>query len=292
LLEEDAEDWQIREAKEAVRLAREPEFVRRSREDIRDLSDRPVRALLIDEASMVSRQIYEDIAALGLPRVYIGDHGQLPPISDGKDTFNIMASPHFRLETLHRNAGPIAHFAEHLRKGGRPEQYTSEAKVQIVRQPFHWLDLVTSANQVICAFNRTRVHINRELRQRQQRQELLEKGDRIICLRNDSKAGLFNGQQGIVNYVDLQSDSVDFTDESGNLYAEVSFLRPQFGKEKYEYERRGPHPFDYAYALTCHKSQGSEWPSVAVLDQSWRSEYARWAYTAASRAKESLLWLY
>jgi len=49
----------------------------------------------------------------------------------------------------------------------------------------------------------------------------------------------------------------------------------------------------YAYAMTVHKSQGSEWGKVAVVQDMNEShdDYREWAYTAATRAKSELLWL-
>ena len=49
--------------------------------------------------------------------------------------------------------------------------------------------------------------------------------------------------------------------------------------------------FEYAYAITCHKAQGSEFNFVIVFDESWafNEEKERWLYTAITRAKEKLL---
>ena len=49
--------------------------------------------------------------------------------------------------------------------------------------------------------------------------------------------------------------------------------------------------FEFAYAVTCHKAQGSEFDFVVVFDESWAfgEESARWLYTAITRAKEKLL---
>ena len=49
--------------------------------------------------------------------------------------------------------------------------------------------------------------------------------------------------------------------------------------------------FEFAYAITCHKSQGSEFDFVIVFDESWAfgEEKDRWLYTAITRAKEKLL---
>ena len=49
--------------------------------------------------------------------------------------------------------------------------------------------------------------------------------------------------------------------------------------------------FEFAYAVTCHKAQGSEFDFVIVFDESWAfgEDRARWLYTAITRAKEKLL---
>ncbi len=49
--------------------------------------------------------------------------------------------------------------------------------------------------------------------------------------------------------------------------------------------------FEFAYAVTCHKAQGSEFDFVIVFDESWAfgEEKSRWLYTAITRAKEKLL---
>lgn len=49
--------------------------------------------------------------------------------------------------------------------------------------------------------------------------------------------------------------------------------------------------FEFAYAITCHKAQGSEFDFVVVFDESWafQEEKNKWLYTAITRAKEKLL---
>ena len=55
--------------------------------------------------------------------------------------------------------------------------------------------------------------------------------------------------------------------------------------------------FDYAYAITCHKSQGSQWDKVVVIDESAvfgrrgddEDIPKRWLYTAITRAAEALI---
>ena len=95
--------------------------------------------------------------------------------------------------------------------------------------------------------------------------------------------------QGVAG--EIYDDVISF--ESDEFVYAVQFDPTVFGQVKYEFEhnRESPMPFDYCYAVTCHKVQGSEYDSVLVLEQKcdlW--DHRRWAYTAASRAKEKLFW--
>ena len=52
-----------------------------------------------------------------------------------------------------------------------------------------------------------------------------------------------------------------------------------------------PHQFDYGYAITAHKAQGSEYDKVLVFEEDfpWGDEHKRWLYTAVTRAKQKLI---
>jgi exodeoxyribonuclease-5 len=244
--------------------------------------------IIVDEASMVSEALYRDLRWFDKPMIFVGDHGQLEPIGD---KFNLMAEPDYRLETIHRNAGEIAHFAQHIRTGYRPSGWQfkgSGEKIKFVPRGGH-RTLASKVDQVICAFNKTRAEMNALVRE-QLRMDALKPcvGDRVMCLRNERQLGLFNGMQGEITLI---SDNDSFVFESGDLVEEVPYEKNTFNQVKYEFEQDGPIPFDYAYAITAHRAQGSEYDSVMVLEQRcdlW--DHKRWAYTAASRAKDILYW--
>ena len=53
-----------------------------------------------------------------------------------------------------------------------------------------------------------------------------------------------------------------------------------------------PLEFVFGYAITCHKSQGSEWDKVLVIEEGFpfdKEEHSRWLYTACTRAAEKLV---
>lgn len=257
---------------------------------LRDRTEFTFDGFLVDESSMVSKEIYDDMLTFEVPIVFVGDHGQLEPVGSN---INVMANPQFCLETVHRNAGEIAFFAEHIRRGGLPRTFHTDSKVEFVTPKEVTDQMLLDSGQMICAYNATRVEKNARVRELQGRKGLLEEGERIMCLRNNRLMGLFNGMQGEVRKVHKKHARMTFWTD-GVTYVDLSYDPNQFGKEKnqFEFGADTPNPFDYAYCITCHKSQGDEFDHVMVFEQvcdKW--EHKKWAYTAASRAKEKLRWV-
>lgn len=249
--------------------------------------------IIVDEASMISRELYDDLVSFGLPIIFVGDHGQLEPI--GKD-INLMQQPDYVLETIHRNAGEIARFCEFIRHGYRPGAFrpSFEGKVKFLSR---WQAdaYLTQMDQIICAFNKTRVILNRKVRSQLgfNTGDNPVIGDRVMCLRNNRNVGLFNGMQGEIKFLYTKKNRMHFRSDEGTLF-DVVFDPQNFNQEQYELQGRkdDPDPFDFCYAITAHKAQGSEWGKVMVFEQrggQW--DHVRWSYTAASRAKELLYWV-
>lgn len=253
---------------------------------------------IIDEASMVTREIYEDLETFGLPMIFVGDHGQLEPVDSD---FNLMEKPEITLEEIHRNAGDIAKFAEHLRKGWNAKSFKPEegydGSVEFLYGKHLDPSLLASVDQVICAFNKTRVDINNKVRKYHgyDKEGIINVGERVMCLRNNKSLGLFNGMQGTVTRLHTSKYGrklMDFQFD-GHSYEGICYDPKQFGQEKYSIkgDKNSPNPFDYAYCITAHKAQGDEWEDVLVVEQKCQHwEHKRWAYTAASRPKTKLRW--
>jgi exodeoxyribonuclease-5 len=237
---------------------------------------------------MVSKEIHEDLLSYNLPIIYIGDHGQLEPIGS---KFNLMENPDYKLETIHRNAGEIAHFANHLRMGKNPQIFKSEKKVKIVEKTQISKKDFTKCDQIICAFNKTRANMNEFVRSELEiNQEILTEGERIICLKNNKNLKLFNGMQGIVEKIH-KNGRINFNNGE-EVFKKILIDYNQFGKEKNEFEfQNDENPFDYAYAITAHKSQGDSFGKVIVLQEKCdKWDEKRWNYTSASRARHLLIW--
>lgn len=253
--------------------------------------------IVIDEASMVSEQIFKDLLEYEIPIIAVGDHGQLPPV---KSSFNLMQHPMYRLEKVHRQAegDPIIKLSIMARTiGGIPIGEYGE-KVRKVKGMEHLNGIELDDVLCLAGTNAMRQKINSMvLDGREKPQE----GDKVICLKNNAKKGIYNGMVGFVR--DISKDGahwyrlrVEF--EDGFMY-EGRVLRYQFGEVKTAYEWRGSKGempgdlFDWAWCLTVHKAQGSEANSVVLIEehQPWLTpdEWKRWIYTAVTRAKEELL---
>lgn len=244
---------------------------------------------LVDEASMINKELNMDLRSFGKPIIFTGDHYQLEPIGE---TVNLMAAPDFVLEKIHRNAGEIAFFAEHIRKGFRPQSWqniSSGGKVKFISK--RDIDKHLNVDQILCSFNKTRVEINEMSRSTKGYNKKLEVGDKIMILRNNRLKAVFNGMQGIIKYLYPNKNRLIFeTDsESHDIFYDPS----QIGKEKYEidFDRNNPEPIDYADCITTHKAQGSEWETGLVIEQKCdKWDNRRHGYTSASRFKEKVWW--
>jgi exodeoxyribonuclease V len=247
---------------------------------------------IIDESSMVTQEIYDDLKSYNLPIIFVGDHGQLEPI-DSK--LNLMQSPDYKLEEIHRYAGDIAKFADRLRNGLSSRGFRgTDNSVEFLPGKAIDNQLLAEMDQIICAFNKTRVETNSRVRNCLGFGNILNENEKIMCLRNDRKHGLFNGMQGIVKklYQIKTKKYMDF-EFDGDIIEGIRYDESNFGQETYKikHSKDSPHPFDYAYCVTAHKAQGDEFNKVLVIEQQCRNwDHKRWAYTAASRAKEKLYW--
>jgi exodeoxyribonuclease-5 len=152
------------------------------------------------------------------------------------------------------------------------------------------------ADQVIVGLNATRHKWNRRIRELKNKPaDKPVKDDRLVCLKNRKFRGLFNGQ--LFNAEKVQRRGASFNIWVRNLDNEEAdvqsvkvrneFFTGQEGNLEYE-DKKGTDEFTYGHALTCHKSQGSQWNDVLIVDESsaFREDSERWLYTAITRAAE------
>lgn len=274
-----------------------------------------VDLIIVDEASMVTDMIWQDLLTTKLPVIAVGDHGQLPPI---EGNFNLMNKTDLKLEHIHRQAegNPIIQLAQEARMHGkipvgdfsnsvRKFSYATHEASDVDDIVDHLLSNVHDDMLILCGYNKTRVNLNKSVRQKLGREtDEPEGGDRVVCLKNTyvmPGSPIYNGMVGTLESVSEEGEhwyaaSVAFADEERQFEGLIS--RHQFNKPQTIMTVPGLEPkkigerFDYGYALTVHKSQGSQAKTVLLFeerfpksnDEDWR----RWLYTAVTRARENL----
>jgi exodeoxyribonuclease-5 len=161
--------------------------------------------------------------------------------------------------------------------------------------------------QAICGIHTNRWgHTKRIRAKRGYEGTLPQKGESIMCCRNDKELGIFNGSFGTMIRdavpTKRKSDNVMLDVRMEDLRAPINMLitHPYLFQQHYDNGvtkplklSRSVQEFDWSYVLTCHKSQGSEWEDVTVLDDGgiFRQDQWRWRYTAATRASKRLTFL-
>lgn len=257
--------------------------------------------LVVDEASMVSEEIYHDLQKFGVPILAVGDQGQLPPV---KGDFNLMSKPDFKLETIHRQAedNPIIRLSMQARKYGEVDEGTYDIgvrKIVVTSLARAIADNFDPAATYLCAFNSTRVFLNRLYRERMRIKSIGPiKGERVICLKNNRKEGIFNGMTGVLKAIakgGKDTYTVKIEMDGGDIF-EGQISKFQFGqKETPQNWNTMTHGnlFDWGYSLTVHKAQGSEADKIILIEQRGANTddflYAKWLYTGVTRSKKELL---
>jgi len=299
-----------------------------------------VDLIIVDEGSMVSKELWEDLLYYDIPIIVCGDHGQLPPVGP---KFDLLLDADFQLKEIHRQAlgNPIIQLTIDIRRRGciTPGFYHfldennspqkddngkiipppvfkldwSNQQCKNIYENIKWYDEGKNIIQ-LCGFNKTRVTLNNTVREKLDfKLDTPYPGERVMCLKNNHDSGIKNGQLGSLVWVYLAGkDLYDLTMKMDGyidvLHSSLA-IRSSFGKDNYndemeidfkktfakklkEYDQRDIDMFDFGYACTVHKSQGSEWDKVILFEQRNQyqtdQDYARWLYTAATRAKEKL----
>lgn len=252
--------------------------------------------VVIDEVSMVGEELGTDLLSFGKRVLVLGDPAQLPPVS-GEGYFTAR-KPDFMLTEVHRQAAdnPIIRMSMDIREG-RGLTVGAYGESTVVSRDGIAREAVVKADQVIVGLNKTRRAYNKRLRDLNGFTGFFRVRDRVICLKNDREKGLLNGGIWNVDEVVEQNDLVTkmivtpldagMTAQPVEVLTHHAWLTGQERELDWR-EARQYQPFDFAYAITCHKSQGSQWDNVVVFDESraFSEDCDRWLYTAVTRAAE------
>jgi exodeoxyribonuclease V alpha subunit len=271
----------------------------------------PLRAgfVIVDEASMMDLELASGLLSALMPNcslLLVGDRNQLPSVGPGSVLKDVIASelaPVVELTQVYRQAGQsrIVTNAHRINRGQLPETANAAGAdfffiernapedvlatiKQLVSQRLigNFGITATSEIQVLSPMNRgpLGVHlINRELQQLLNPQgkamifgeREIREGDRVIQLKNNYDKQIFNGDTGRVLRVDPARALVDVAFEDSHA----------------SYDAGDLDELALAYAISVHKSQGSQYPAVVMpMHQSHYVMLRRnLIYTAITRAE-------
>lgn len=254
--------------------------------------------VVIDECSMVGEDLGRDLLSFGAKVLVIGDPFQLPPVSG--TGFFTNGEPNYLLTEVHRQArdNPIIHMSMEIRAGNRLALGAYGESRVITRRDLAQEDVLT-ADQVLVGRNATRHTYNQRIRELRHHPKGLMpvKGEKLICLKNKRPMGLLNGGMWEVAKAKPNADCVamDVVPLDGTNKTPTQVTVPLLFFEGRENEldpfaRRQIEEFTYGHAITCHKSQGSQWDNVLIFDEGhvFREDANRWRYTAITRAAKRL----
>lgn len=288
----------------------------------------PYKIVVVDECSMAPKELVNDLLNHNAFIIFCGDPFQIPPINPDSDN-HLLDKPDIFLDQIMRQAADsgIIQLSMKIRNGESIKNFsTNDVKVlpksQFVDGMIEWADIA------ICSTNNMRKNINETARKLLGYTEPFVNGEKVICCRNywdvisEKENGLTNGCIGYINNFKYGSQYVppflkvpnnkipiiqgDFrTEFDDNYYSlsidktffmtEQNFLtaRQQYAMNK-NLKTKGliPYEFTYAYAITGHKAQGSQWNKVLVVEEGFpfeKEDHARWLYTVCTRASEKLV---
>jgi exodeoxyribonuclease-5 len=238
--------------------------------------------LIVDEASMVTKEMQERILRYSNRVVWVGDYGQLPPVETSLSGKKLLTEDNLdaKLDQIHRTDNDdILRFAMFLRNGGDPTDFEPETGAVMIHlihpNPMIMANEITRKDlwPVICYTNRMVDVMNTCFRQVYEIEKQIEPGLKIVCTRNSYKFPVVNGQMFTVR----KNTGNLITTECGLTFPVTT-------------DRKNKHDVQImdGYAITCHKSQGSEWDRIAVIEDMAAS--AEWRYTAATRAKKTIIY--
>lgn len=289
----------------------------------------PYKVIVIDEVSMAPKSMLQLLIRFPVHIICLGDNAQLPPVNKEEDN-HLLDNPHFYLDEIFRQAqeSEIIRLTMDIRAGRSLKPFKGK-EVMILNKNELTSEICEWADQIICAKNKTRIDINKKMRELMGFENRYpQKGDKIICLDNYweilseiNQEPFINGTIGYLGnsfttffrypeyiYKDREIQILNGTIEieDGDYFSSVDMDKKMVitgessvdNKILYKimknprYSHLIPIQITYGYAITCWKAQGSEWSKVLAIEEDFpwnKEEHKKYLYTAATRAQDKLV---
>ncbi len=272
--------------------------------------DLSYRSVILDEASMIDALLMAEIIRRKPRRLcLVGDPSQLPPVGRGQpyhDIINLRPDIVSTLTTCYRATEAVYQAASVIRSGGRPTLFTESpgekwtmmntgSAARTHKMILEWVeaDMFDFENDIIlvarngetadepCTVRGLNAAISQILRPRDEKTKFV-KGDRVMNLKNLPAIDCWNGTTGTVHEVDIDGGIWIRLDTPAIIEGNPT-MHVLFGKDIRRH-------LQLAYAVTVHKSQGSQHRRVlfaAFRRDTWGLLDRSLLYTAVTRTKQA-----
>lgn len=272
-----------------------------------------IKLIVVDEGSMVDEKTALDLLSFHIPVIVLGDLNQLPPVF-GKSFF--LNNPNIILKQIMRQAegNPIVYLSQEVLKGHTIPYGNFQSSDGWISRKIAKEDVtdynIQNADIILSGTNRLRYNVNKLIREKYKGYDFYEcphRGEKVICRKNnwnkqiDNNLFLTNGMTGFVE---------DIYKETKDKNSIIMDFRPDFTKKffkdiRFDYDHLYEIPgnevnsnnlffldkFEFAYSITVHSSQGSQWNNVLFFNENFMRDVKdrqRFEYTAITRAVNSI----
>ena len=267
------------------------------------------RLIIVDEVSMIDIDLFNALLngiSPGVKLILVGDTFQLPSVGPGLVLNDLIDSDYFNfipLNQIYRQSDNsyIPYLAKEIKNNDLSEEFLSkkddytffqtksnqikdaitqiikisldkkidEHRMQILAPMYKGENGIDNLNVVLQGIYNPPTNKKNEITYGD---VIYREGDKVLQLVNDLDNNVFNGDIGYIESINGKTVVIDF---EGN---------------RVEYEKKNLKQIKHAYAITIHKSQGSEFEHVImpISTSYYKMLYNKLIYTGVSRAKKSL----
>lgn len=271
---------------------------------LKELLPENLRLIVVDEATMINNDMRDKILGFGKPTIFIGDMNQLPPIFGVSD---VMLYPDFKLTKIMRqNEGnPIIQLSQMILNDDYYD-FGDYGDSKVISSIEFGSNLVKDYDMILCGKNKTRDYLNNRIIKEVIGKKSLQPfiGAKVVNRHNNwdiavKGISLTNGLVGyITNFskrksyqgyytIDFRPDFMD--DEFEDLKIDCKYILSNYDKRK-NYGITQFEKFEYAYCITTHISQGSQYNRVLFFDEPFADKETtkKLRYTAITRAIDNI----
>jgi exodeoxyribonuclease V alpha subunit len=285
---------------------------------------KPFDVLIVDEASMVSSELLFKVLMSfkhSFSLYLVGDHYQLPPIEWGRPFFHLIANkkvPVYELSTCHRfltadgEENGIIHNSMEIRNKKQEARMKNYSNFQIIHTSVKNVikSMISSGISyldftVLSPFNKGLDELNKLASSMYLEGDEVHdlngktwrKGDRVIHLVNNYAIQVMNGDEGLIkDFIYINEEVLGIKVDFNGKLIDFMFTKEltTSSEEELEVEEENvvtTKNLNRSFAMTIHKSQGSEWNFILLVVPFYSNFLTRnLFYTAITRAKIAI-WL-